>query len=166
MHAGFIFGDHATGSYIAAIHDKLPTYWITGSSTPCISLFKPYWMLDKEEFFFTEEEEEPALKYWYIREEFHRMVVENKIQDLTSYIEKRDRIERKLGSLVSQLDFDKPDKGVLASIMRKSMEKEERLILDTMAKNENKVAKIKGNPYFRYYWRKQNKNLRLKSPST
>ena len=166
MHAGFIFGDHATGSYIAAIHDKLPTYWITGSSTPCISLFKPYWMLDKEEFFFTEEEEEPALKYWYIREEFHRMVVENKIQDLTSYIEKRDRIERKLGSLVSQLDFDKPDKGVLASIMRKAMEKEERLILDTMAKNENKVAKIKGNPYFRYYWRKQNKNLRLKSPST
>lgn len=166
MHGGFLFGDHATGSYVASIHDKLPTYWITGSSTPCISLFKPYWMLDEEEFFFEEEEEQLALDYWLTREEFHRMVLENRIQNLQSYIEKRDEIERDLSREVSQLDFDDVDKDELKSIMKKAMEQEEKLILDTMAENQNNPSKIKGNPYFRYYWKKQNHKLRFKSPTT
>lgn len=165
MHGGFLFGDHATGSYIASIHDKLPTYWITGSSTPCISLFKPYWMLDKEEFSFEESQEHLALEYWYVREEFHRMVLENRIQNLDSYIQKRDEIEKELSREVSSLDFDNPNKDVLASIMKRAMEQEEKLILDTMAENQHNPARLKGNPYFRYYWKKQNKNLRAKAQS-
>ena len=165
MHAGFLFGDHTTGSYIASIHDKLPTYWITGSSTPCISIFKPYWMLDEDEFFFEESEEHLALEYWYLREEFHRMILENRIQNLDSYMQKRDEIERELSQEVSELDFDNPNTNVLKSIMKKAMEQEEKLILDTMAQNGNNPAKIRGNPYFRYYWKKQNKKLRSKAQS-
>lgn len=165
MHGGFIFGDHATGSYVASIHDKLPTYWITGSSTPCISLFKPYWMLDEEEFFFKEGEEQLALNYWHTREGFHRMVIENKIQNLDSYIEKRDEIEGELNRQVHQLDFNNPDKDVLKGIMGKAMAQEERLILDTMAQNQNNPAKIKGSPYFKHYWAKQSDKLRFKTPT-
>ncbi|MFY9427453.1 MAG: C69 family dipeptidase [Caldicoprobacterales bacterium] len=165
MHAGFLFGDHTTGSYIAAIHGKLPTYWITGSSTPCISVFKPYWMLDGEEFIFEEREEDLALEYWYIREEFHRMVLENRVQNLDYYIQKRDELEKELSKEVSNLDFDNPDENKLRDIMKKAIEEEEKLILDTMAKNQNNTAKIKGNPYFRYYWKRQNKNLRSKIQS-
>ncbi|HZJ57586.1 MAG TPA: C69 family dipeptidase [Clostridia bacterium] len=166
MHGGFIFGDHATGSYVASIQDGLPTYWITGSSTPCISLFKPYWMLDEEEFLFEEDEEDKALEYWHVREEFHRMVIENRIQDLDRYIKKRDEIERDLSHMVGALDMENPNTGVLRDIMDKAFREEEELILDFLARNRDNPVRIKGNPYFRRYWRKQNEKLRTQTPMT
>lgn len=93
------------------------------------------------------------------------MVLENRIQNLDSYIQKRDQLEKELSHEVSKLDFDNPDKDTLKSIMKKAMEQEEKLISDTMAQNQNNPAKIKGNPYFRYYWKKQNKKLRTKANS-
>ena len=164
MHAGFIFGDHATGSYIASIHDKMPTYWITGSSTPCLSLFKPYWMLDEEDFLFSKDEADTALRYWHVREEFHRMVIENRIEDLDLYIKRRDEIEQKLTQEVSGLDMKNPNPDTLKGIMKKGFEEEERLILDFIDKNRNNPARIKGSPYFRYYWKRQNRRLRAQMP--
>jgi hypothetical protein len=42
MHAGGLIGDHTTGSLVAVLRENKPsTLWVTGSSTPCISCFKP-----------------------------------------------------------------------------------------------------------------------------
>jgi len=162
MHGGFIFGDHTTGSYIATIDDKLPTYLITGSSTPCLALFKPYWLLDDDPFFFTEDEEEEALRFWYLREELHRMVIENRIPDLDSYLNSRDKIEEEIDKEINQLNFAEPNQGQLREIMKTALTKEENLILETIAQNKSNPKKIRGNPYFRHYWKKQNDYLRTK----
>lgn len=166
MHGGFIFGDHATGSYVASIHDQMPTYWITGSSTPCISLFKPYWLMDEGQYFFGENEESTSLKYWHLREEFHRMVIENRILNLDSYLKSRDEIENKIDEEINQLDFNKPDNKLLQRIMKTAQQEEESLILETITKNKLNPPKIRGNPYFRYYWKKQNRFLRTISPNS
>ncbi len=45
MHAGYgpIRGSQTTGSLVARINEKGITLWVTGTSAPCTSLFKPVW---------------------------------------------------------------------------------------------------------------------------
>ena len=52
-----------TGSYVADLDKELGTYWVTGSSTPCISVFKPLWLTEDETITFKEGEEESAINY-------------------------------------------------------------------------------------------------------
>lgn len=41
MHFGGLVGDHTTSSMVVELADEI-TVWVTGTSTPCVSLFKPY----------------------------------------------------------------------------------------------------------------------------
>ncbi len=70
MHAGFLFGDQTTGSYIASLGEPIDTYWVTGSSAPCLSLFKPLWMIDDENMTFGEGNIEELLHIGKIRRRF------------------------------------------------------------------------------------------------
>jgi dipeptidase len=160
MHGGFIFGDHTTGSYVVELREKTPTYWVTGSSTPCISVFKPYWMTDEKGIFFSEEEEKEALSYWMMRENFHRMVLENRIRRLSNYLKERGTLEKDFLEAAGALDFNNPDYGIMKSLMLDAASKEEALILKYAGDGVSGQPGIKGNPYFRYYWKKQNKALK------
>jgi len=159
MHGGFIYGDHTTGSYVASLNDIRDTHWITGSSTPCISLFKPLWLIDKEGFTFDEENKENAVDFWLLREKLHRMFIENKIPSIDEYISKRDELENKIVEMVEETDLNNVDKNQLVSIMDYAIKKEEELINNTIKSNENNPVKINGNIYFKHYWRNQNKKL-------
>lgn len=45
MHAGFgpIRTDQTTGSMVTHLSEQNPTHWLSGTSAPCTSLFKPVW---------------------------------------------------------------------------------------------------------------------------
>ena len=47
MHVG-ILKDHSTGSMVSIVDDKSITVWITGSSSPCLSIFKPLSLTPQE----------------------------------------------------------------------------------------------------------------------
>lgn len=159
MHGGFLFGDHTTGSYVAEIGPKRATYWLTGSSTPCISIFKPYWLIDHQlPMVFSETETDQALAFWHLRETLHRMVLSRQI-DLDAYLEKRDQLQHELFQTVSSLDVDNADPKTLAEVMEYGLAAEAKLVTETINEAEDKPARIKGNPYFRHYWRKQNRGL-------
>ena len=74
MHAGGMVGDHSTASMIVELGEQIRV-WLTGSSTPCISLFKP-WV-------FGSEISAPVFaggdlsgeRYWFAREAFHRKAI-------------------------------------------------------------------------------------------
>ena len=108
MHAGSLIGDHTTGSYAARLKANSRTYLLTGSSTPCLALYKPYWMTGTDHFAFRPGEEEQALNFWLKRERLHRAVLENRVPALDSYLKERDRIEaeieRRLGGVIQALD--------------------------------------------------------------
>jgi len=158
MHGGFLYGDHTTGSYIVQLDEERCTHWVTGSSTPCLSVFKPLWMVEREPFTFTEEETASAVEYWIKRERLHRMILENRIPDVEAYIAKRDDLENKLDEMASSVQKQGFHEDGLLEIMAYAKEKEEELI-DETCRTAIPSAKIKGNPYFRYYWRKQNRKL-------
>ena len=114
MHAGFLFGDHTTGSYVAEVGPKQATYWLTGSSTPCISIFKPYWLSDhKLPMVFSEADTSQALAFWHLRETLHRMILNQQV-DLDAYLEKRAQLQQELLSIVAGLDLDNTDPQRLA----------------------------------------------------
>lgn len=159
MHAGCPFGNHTTGSYVAKLNSYLCTYWITGSSTPCISLFKPFWFISDERLTFADKEKELATEYWKIREQFHRKILNNQIKELPAYLKERDLIELNLQKKMVALDVNSYDPNKLLSIMEYAIEQEEKLIQKTIDQNKNHMPKLKGNPYFRYYWKRQNRKL-------
>jgi hypothetical protein len=59
-------GDHTTGSMIVNLAQQNPTIWVTGCSTPCLSLFKPVYMGQLTGPLKTDEQE--SLEYWLKRE--------------------------------------------------------------------------------------------------
>jgi len=162
MHAGFLFGDHTTGSYVAEIRPKRATYWLTGSSTPCISVFKPYWMIDHQlPMAFSEAETDQALEFWHLRETLHRMILQQQVE-LETYLEKRNQLQQELFKLVDGLDVENADPKVLAEVMDYGLAAETKLVTETIGAGNNKPARIKGSLYFKSYWRKQNRGLNPK----
>lgn len=75
MHAGSIVGDHTTASMVVELGEGI-TVWLTGSSTPCISLFKP-WGFGNQATppVFAAGHAAEAEAYWRRREAFYRRAV-------------------------------------------------------------------------------------------
>ncbi|MDY6825972.1 MAG: C69 family dipeptidase [Bacillota bacterium] len=161
MHGGFLYGDHTTGSYIVSLHEKRPTYLITSGSTPCLALYKPFWMINDESFSFREGEGKTAVNFWLRRERLHRFVLENKISSLQTYLTERDLVEREIDCRLAEIDSDLADEPLLKGIITEALAAEEKLLDETFAQIENprQPGKIRGNPYFRWYWKKQNEKL-------
>ncbi len=161
MHGGFIFGDHTTGSYIAELKGDNHTYLLTGGSTPCLALYKPYWMIEGENLTFSEDEQEEALKFWLKRERLHRNVIENKIPDLEAYLAERDRIEEEIDQKLALLENNLSNHDKLRRIMDYARKEEERLLEETtnIIPGLEKPGRIRGNPFFRFYWKKYNARL-------
>ena len=42
MHFGGLVGDHSTGSMVVELQKERTLVWLTGSSAPCVSLYKPW----------------------------------------------------------------------------------------------------------------------------
>jgi len=161
MHAGFIFGDHTTGSYIAELNKDTHIYLLTGGSTPCLAIYKPYWMIEEESFTFGEDEQQAALEFWLKRERLHRSVIENRIPDLQAYLAERDRIEAENDKALASLANDLRDHARLKRIMDQALEAEEELLDKTLQdiSDRDEPRRIRGNPLFRSYWKKQNARL-------
>lgn len=156
MHGGGLIGDHTTGSYIASLGKELDTYWVTGASTPCVSTFKPVWLV-KGAPLFSETEEAAAVDYWKLRERLHRLIMAGKI-DWEWYREERDRLEEKFRLLSIP---EQPSAKQLAEISRAAFAEEAALVTEALKRAEVNLQKLRtrGNWYFNYYWHNQNRNL-------
>ncbi len=161
MHGGFLIGDHTTGSYIASLSEKACTYLITGSSTPCLAVFKPYWLVPGETFAFNESETDQAVLYWRRREMLHRLVIQNQIPSLQSYLAARDQLEESFDRAIAALDYT--DHGKLLEIMEQASAAETELIEQTLNSATGR-PNIKGGLFFRHYWKKKTAGLEKPRP--
>ncbi len=161
MHAGGIIGDHTTGSYVASIDDKMCTYWVTGASTPCISVFKPLW-LEEEMPIFSEREQAQAIEYWKLREKLHRYILQGDI-DLAEHIKLRDSLEQDMEKAMETAQkADLSDGTGRSDLMKQLFEREDDFIRSQLARYTGASNKIKGGLYYRRYWREQNSTLSSK----
>ena len=74
MHFGGVVGDHSTSSMIVELKDDIEV-WVTGTSTPCVSLFKPYRFGDAPTAPVYDEHDPAAEAYWRKAELFRRTLL-------------------------------------------------------------------------------------------
>lgn len=141
MHGGGLVGDHTTGSYVASLGEVIDTYWITAASTPCIAVFKPYWLTDNE-VVFSEEQEAEALAFWKLREELHRLVLHNRV-DVDAYLRQAKDLEREYLRRTTALDLGNADPNQLNELMRWAWQQEKELVEKTVAQSRSNAGKIK-----------------------
>ena len=79
MHYGGLVGDHTTASMVVSLEEDRITVWTTGSSCPCVSLFKPWVFGSKPVLPVVSQGKEGAEKYWLEAEEFRRDLLGKKI---------------------------------------------------------------------------------------
>lgn len=154
MHAGFFYGDHATGSYAISLQKEEPLVgYVTGSSTPCIGLFKPLPLFQEPLTYIWEEDDKRALHFWLERESIHRRLMNVETKVLQQYDTERKRVETELINLATQHAYEH------------AWEKERQFIqhYDQLLANTEHGARS-GNLYYKRYWNQQNKRLYEKHP--
>ena len=75
MHAGGVVDNQTTASIIVQLYPTA-VIWATGSSLPCVSLYKPYLFGTKAPFVFAPDDTS-SIKYWKERETFNRRMLGN-----------------------------------------------------------------------------------------
>lgn len=157
MHGGGVIGDHTTGSYIASLGDKRSTYWVTGASTPCISVFKPLWVT-VEMPVFSEEEQDKAVSYWKQREKLHRLLLQGAI-DLDTYTAEHKQLEQYIVDTVDAAAVSDADEKQLSGIMKQLFEKENEFVTGQLSKAPGYASKVRGGLYYRHYWKTMNRKM-------
>jgi len=95
MHAGFgpIRVSQTTGSLVTKYLNGKLEIWITGSSAPCISLFKPCCIEQDQLMDFVPGLTYEDNSYWWRSEKFHRNLIYSDKEGLKSYQQERDELE-------------------------------------------------------------------------
>ena len=155
MHAGGLIGDHTTGSLIATLRkDKPITLWATGSSTPCISAFKPvFWGCPTAPVF---DDPSRSLQYWMERERLHRAVIAGKV-DVSALRARIKELEQQWFATEEQLmSAEVPDEAALAALSARANTEEQALIEELSV--DNWQTPFGASRYARY-WQKKNEKL-------
>ncbi len=104
-HAGFgpIRVSQSTGSMVARLTPEGPTVWLTGSSAPCTSIFKPVWL----DTGMPTVEGAPGRYYdpdsrWWRHELLHRAILADYPKRISLLNDRRDALERRLVGLAEQ----------------------------------------------------------------
>jgi hypothetical protein len=161
MHAGGgLITSQTTGSFVVQLKDGKINIWATGSSIPCISVFKPIWFIGLNDELFSEKNQEGLIEYWRGIELFHRMVLDGRIAGMEGYLYKRDKLEAELAKLELGVWTD-TEKIKLTDY---AFACEKKLIEEMVSSNKNSSSNTlhsnsSGSMYYKWYWKQQNKTL-------
>lgn len=149
MHAGGLVGDHTTQSMIAGISGTAaPVVWLTGGSTPCVSLFKPYLFGNKLCAPVFTAGDKRAEDYWLSHERFVRKLIGTVVP--AEYYAERDALE--LG-FATEATVNAHNAPAMAELSLYALHKEQQFY----AKWEEQIKPGNlGSRRYRGYWTKKN----------
>lgn len=149
MHYGGLVGDHTTQSMAVELKvDGQILVWVTGSSLPCISLYKPFLFGNRCAAPIYRAKDEKAKDYWLNVEQFHRNLLGYQIPE--EYYAQRNAIEEDLVRLSRNANPKE-----LQDLSLYAMEKEAEFI----KKWRQKKLQMGGiSAVFQRQWEKKKKN--------
>jgi hypothetical protein len=147
MHQSLL-GDHTTGSFVYQFSE--PAFWVTASSTPCLSVFKPVSLQNPAEPCFTDAKK--SYNYWLTREKVLRAIYSGKI-NLEEYRGKAQSLEKDFVNGYGALD--KKDASALDAFC-KTCAKREGEFIASYAKEGEEALKAEDVPSS---WKKRNAKL-------
>ena len=111
VHAsGITAPSQTTGSLVAQLRPDAPsTYYFTGTSAPCVSLFKPFFVpgTNIRQGDFLEPGARPDESLWWRGERLHRLTLGNYPQRTKRFLDKRDELEKEF--LARERELDRAD---------------------------------------------------------
>ncbi len=163
VHAkNFLNPSQTTISMVSEVGEKLQIHWITGTSSPCTSIFKPFFMpravpaIEPKTTAFYE-----AKNLWWQHEKLHRLVLLDYQNRLASYKKERDALEKQFIEETESFLKQNPTPVELKEFSRQK-------ILQAMKKEDEWIEKVQEvpvshylNPFYKRFWAKRNKWNRL-----
>lgn len=90
MHAGgLLAASQTTASWVSAISSKKNEIWVTGTSAPCLSLFKPVDAMTPTPF------DRDGTSFWWEHEVLHRKLMLCDEKTVTEFQKERDELQKK-----------------------------------------------------------------------
>lgn len=162
LHAtGLFTPSQTTGSMVVEIRKEQPiTVWLTGTSAPCLSLFKPFYfgtnVLDESNFVAATAQLDAS--YWWQWEVFHRKILSRYLKwafklTATQHIYEEDWLQND-AELIKKGNIE-----VLGELSQSALNQSVRL-KDTYLEDIENTKNVKALLY-KYYWYKQNKKVGL-----
>ena len=147
MHFGGLVGDHTTSSLIADVTKERTLLWLTGSSCPCVSLFKPWLFSDQPVCPVFADNDKAGEAYWRKSEKFRRGLIGKALPG--EYYAERDEIQNRWIKLAEscsgRADF---------SELSRSCAEEEKAFFAGWEKYD--FPKVFCGPVFNRNWKKKN----------
>lgn len=164
LHAtGITTPNQTNGSMVAELRKTKPsTYWFTGTSAPCLSLYKPFFIpgktIKKGEY------DEPGSRFdgsmWWRSEKLNRIVQANYPAYSSLFLDEKSRLqhawiekERALLLKGKPLSYDK--------LSIECMETGNRILNEWLARVVQYKPQKRFQPFFNLYWKIQNKKAGL-----
>ncbi len=167
MHAtGKLNPSHTVGSMVVEIRkDKPLTIWLTGTSNPCVSIYKPFFFGDNGVL--NEVYQVPDVKFdrktlWWISERLYRLGNLN-YQNLKNIIsEDQSRLQNEFIEEEQKLIVESAEENTLQEFSKNSFQKAFKYLIDW----NNKASKLSWrptswNPFYYFFWRGLNRKVKL-----
>lgn len=117
MHFGGLVGDHTTASMVVSLEENRTVVWSTGSSCPCVSLFKP-WIFGTEAVLPVADTGDGAGEaYWLEAERFRRKLLGKKLP--AAFYAERSGIQQRWNEEAARIPT-----GKFADFSRRCLEEE------------------------------------------
>ncbi len=116
MHYGGAVGDQTTASMIVRLDGGTPTVFVTGTSLPCVSLFKPYRFGNPARLPIAVSDDNAAVAYWRVAERYRRTLIGKQLPQ--AFYEERDALEAGWMADVSH------DAAVMDALLNRAMREE------------------------------------------
>ena len=86
------------------------------------------------------------------------MVISRQIQRLDEYLQSRDKLEAEWLQNVKQMVSNQAGDDEKRAFMQKAWQQEDQLIDTVIRENGTNPIQMKGSPYFRSYWQRQERD--------
>lgn len=165
MHASGLFTPHqSVGSMVVELRkDKPATVWLTGTSAPCLSLFKPFYfgndVLEETNFISPTTTHDDS--YWWQWEQLHRNMLSHYSEGIADIRRAQDRLENSWISQDHTLIYDNWNLVNAQLVSRKAL-KESIIFRNEMMEKCDKIPVDKTGFLYRNFWKRIHQKATLK----
>ena len=158
MHAtGLTNPSQTTGSMIAEIREELPaTIWLTGTSTPCLSVYKPFFIGSKWEIDTPGNKADNSL--WWQAELLHRSICKDYQKGFLLIKQDRQALQEQFFQQEASLFQKISDKTTLYQFSKNALDEYYHYLKKWKSKlAENKLKEWSWNPFYRQFIKQKNR---------
>ncbi len=167
VHAdGSLVANQTTNSLVSVLADGVQTHWVTGTSAPCTSIFKPVFYPGT----WVPTENRVGKVYdpnslWWMHEELHRLVLLDYPKRMPAYTKERDEMEAKFLAGTRELtDLARKNASSIAESTPRLIEFTKNAFNETTQAERRWIQTVRAIPaeqkfeaVYRMHWKKINK---------